>query len=881
MSDRKLIAFLSSRQSELMVYRDAAERAVKRYDALIDLWRFENVPATAEVPEQVYLAGVKASDVVLFIAGREASEATAAEIVEAASSGKDILAFLLPETSREPQVQELIERVRGCATTKDVSPDVPSFEEEVAEAVRVWIIGRRRDEVTPQRLQRLEALRSASRERAILKWQASALNRGIAEQLEGDSDVGRPSSEIIPSPTQPIIILVGPAGSGKSLLAERIHQDDIERARSALAPVPVYARASEVTGGLREYVDRHVQQFGDLHLTGFSLVVDGLDEISEELARRLQDDAVVLARAFPLSRVTLTSRHPPPDHLSEYVRHVPPISDQDLEALVRRLRGEIIPAWQLVHGLPESLREAVHRPLFAIAFILRSQSTSSVADLMHYLIDQCLARTERAHATSEMLQNLAVRVLDSEIGLVSEQHIPVSDQDALLRTRLVYERDRRFGFTLRLVAEYAAAGALQRQSLEEAAARAKGPKLAARWETVFSIYLDSLSDAAARSFVNLIAAEHPRLAHDLAKNDKRLAYTDWEGNEFGAAMRAAMSAYGAALPRLVPQRVDGRPPNTLAAIAKGWLYTGWRDTPDEADITTAPPPTMFTASWWFQRAARLEQLRFEPHLVVQEALKGVIDRRIVERGFSVEYGPLLGEDVWEAATALLKRGELDHSPISLDLVEQRARELPSGRVRLLNHYRRPVFDADYLKRAIHSLREQGKQLLEPAFVTRDASDGGWVWSGYSPDAIVRRRSSVLQQAMNLYQLIVDEWFGKLAQSLSKRILMPAVIHERIYYTHHDMPVASTYWEPLERGSSNQVDVALGSRYDFASVVAEVRPRLSTLRPPYAGQLGISLSEGELAIWGIRPVRDTAYRWLVEDLHNIGWTSHFSLPSDRA
>jgi hypothetical protein len=707
------------------------------------------------------------------------------------------------------------------------------------------------------------------------------LTREVAAQLESADDIGAPGFDVLPTASQALVIVTGPAGSGKSLLLERIHQRNIAHAgQSALTPAPIFAKASDVVGSLRDYAEHHIDDLGDLHLTGVALVVDGLDELAEAQATKIEEDAAAFVRAYPHSRLVLSSRHNPPAHLIKYTATIRPLTNVDLQALAERLRGTPIEAWRLLYGLPDSMQEAVARPLFAIAFILRSEPTMSVAQLMDYLIRRCLERAERAHIASELLQNLAVRVLDSDLGLVPTNDIPEADQQTLLQTRLVYERGNHFGFTLRLIAEYAAAAFLARGPIDQAVLRISNPEFADRWQTVLSIYLARLDDTQARMLVDRIATEDPGFAYKFARADGKEASPPWEARALGEAMRDSMRAYGAALDRLMPRRADGGMLNTLSALRDGWLYTGWRDEPHAQEVTTDPPDSMFVPLWLFQRGARFERLRLEANLTAQHVFKWIIDGHIENRGFAIQYGPLFDEELWAVGTALLRRGEFNQEPIPLAELAGRSAQL-SGRVRLLTHYTRPIFDADALRLRIRELLEAGQESIGPPLGMRDTDDRGKVWSGYSPAAIVRRRAEVLYHAMRVYQEIVDQWLGRIALRLSRRLLMPALIHEHIQFIQEGEPVSSAYWEPLPEGGRNEVDVALGEPYEMRSIFEAARHALDTRRPQYNGRLGVGLTNGIMSIWGLRPIRDTAYRWLAQDLHAIGWSKHFSLPDNRA
>lgn len=880
------LAFLSSRQNELTDYRDAATRGIDEYEQFVDVWRFEHQPASSQDPEQIYLEGIRRSDVIIFIACSEASEATATEIVAANQQHKDILCFVLPSNNRAPLVMELISRIRDVATTIDASSDLGEFEVQVSEAVRAWILRRIDFRPSPARSTKLETLRQESHGRITLKLAAAQLDETLAEAIA--SDIGRVASDnLAPTTLHPMTIILGPVGAGKSITLERIHQLSIEAAQEyVLAPVPVYLKAPDVRTPLRGQIEEACAEFGNLFLTGAAIVIDGLDELSETRASEIYEQAALLSKTSKHSRIVLSSRHEPPDYLMPLAVQLKPMTDGELGALVSRIRGRDVEMWRVLHDLPPSVHEAVHRPLFAIALAQRNQendfNTGSVSDLVEYLIERGLARSERANVASDELQSLAASVLDSVDGTVENSAVPIDKQEALLVTRLVHERNGRFGFPLRIVAEYAASHFLEKNSVEHAVAKADAPAMVDRWRDALGLYLSRLEDMSALAFVNLLAETDPSLALDFARGDGRTRPQPWTGEELGEALRAAMKGFGTSVPRLVPQTAAGVMPNTLAAVdGRGWAYTGWRDRAGDPKIVTVPPNSIFDHEWELQYAGVIDQARFFANLRAQDDVRSQIDSLLAARTCLVEFAPLTRERIWANALAIVGRGEFRHDPIPLSEIEAALVARPEDVIHIYRSGQQGIIDAKELHAEVRVMRNAASEYMEPPFVTHDQPTSGWVWSGYSPDALLRRRATILKAAMDLYCLLVDTWFGELAKRLRRRLLMPAIIHERVRYIAEGEPVGSRYWEPLREDAANAADIQFGEAYDFRMLATELEPKIAALRSRYLGRIWAGMTDGIIRMWGIRPIRDTAYRWLSEDLSSIGWSLILGLPHDEA
>jgi hypothetical protein len=247
--------FISSRQNaELNAYREWAVAAL-RSDVLstfLQVWRFEDQPASGREPEAIFLDGVASSDVVMFIAGSDTSDATATEISAAIDGRLDILCLVLPSKPRSARLKDLISRVREMgATTKDVALDEAAFRSAVAAAARAWLIGRIQGGPTQNRQARLQARLDESLARSVVLWLSAGLDEDLSRTLANDQNVGAPPHSIIPTSGRPFVIVAAPVGSGKSLTLERMLQVALSAAQTeVLAPVPVRLAAYEILGSL-------------------------------------------------------------------------------------------------------------------------------------------------------------------------------------------------------------------------------------------------------------------------------------------------------------------------------------------------------------------------------------------------------------------------------------------------------------------------------------------------------------------------------------------------------------------------------------------------------------------------------------------------------
>lgn len=259
---------------------------------------------------------------------------------------------------------------------------------------KAWNKRRLRPQVRETRL--LELL-AESRGRCIARWQAAGVARSVALELADDPDVGRPPQSVMPSTDRPLSVVVGDFGIGKSLVAERIFQYQVDRLREGSdSAIPVYLPAGDV-GKLKEEVLGGAGDLGNLREDGVLAVIDGADEAGASEAQRLLNEARALTESWPRARVLITSRPLPALTTEETVR-LPVMTEEDAFELVGRLAEEAVsPA--LVHSWPQAVRDAIRRPLFAImlaGYVKRGslRAPRSTADLLSDLIERAFSASK-------------------------------------------------------------------------------------------------------------------------------------------------------------------------------------------------------------------------------------------------------------------------------------------------------------------------------------------------------------------------------------------------------------------------------------------------------------------------------------------------------
>jgi hypothetical protein len=163
----------------------------------------------------------------------------------------------------------------------------------------------------------LEDLDRQSRGRCVRYWMAAGVGRDEAEELAADASVGAPPVALRPTQTQPVRIILGDLGQGKSLTADRLFQVAVHRARfDVAAPIPVFfgppwtpAQAEQILGNLQLAIETGTARLGDVARQGATIIIDGLDQAGGEWPARCLEQGYVLASVWPcILRVASVSR---------------------------------------------------------------------------------------------------------------------------------------------------------------------------------------------------------------------------------------------------------------------------------------------------------------------------------------------------------------------------------------------------------------------------------------------------------------------------------------------------------------------------------------------------------------------------------------------
>ncbi|WP_405187339.1 hypothetical protein [Streptomyces anulatus] len=139
----------------------------------------------------------------------------------------------------------------------------------------------------------LNDLADSGRARMVQRWHAAGVPLDVAFTFADTQRLGALSPAMVTLSESRVVVLEGGFGAGKSLAAERQHQQDITAARAdAQAPIPVHLQAKHIESGVIDAAIRAAHPLGDPATRGVALVVDGLDEPGPIRGKELLDQGL-------------------------------------------------------------------------------------------------------------------------------------------------------------------------------------------------------------------------------------------------------------------------------------------------------------------------------------------------------------------------------------------------------------------------------------------------------------------------------------------------------------------------------------------------------------------------------------------------------------
>jgi len=889
--EHPLAVFLSSVMSADMKWaRDAAAAMLDRAPYL-SRWLFEYTPANSDAADSSYLSKVREADVVIWLVGDKTTEPVRNEIREALAGDRRLWIFKLPAPTRDQATEDLIKEVGLKAKWVEVH-EQSRFSELLDLTLGDEIVRAMRNKTGLGRLAGLEELGRASRARCIARWQAAGLSLTEACSLADDSSIGDPVAMIPNGVKEPVCVICGEFGSGKSLTAERLLQKAIIDSRDNTGvPIPVYLRAHDALGKLREKSEAACGGLGDPGAQGAYIVVDGADEVGIDAASELLTEARILANTWPNTKVLITSRPVGFSIGKDEAARVEPLSEAQSNAIIERIAGSAITPGGRANW-SEPIKGAVSKPLFAVLMALHLReradfSSKSLGELLGWMVERSLGNQKRLLPDIDIaLQKLSVLSINSRNSPVHARE--VSDSATLHRiidSRLVVQDNNLLSFPLPVLAQWFAAKALISGSVASGDL-ARDPVKLALWYYPLIIAVGMANHEQASELLTPIAAANPALAAMICEealarwglsNDVKPPAVQECGARIREAMRAWINGIGPLAKLVSPAHLDGTLPSLGVAVHDALLYSSWYrgadQLPEIVELSQAAA-RLEAPGWISMRSARPGRQPCWAWRWTLDELRLKLSQWIDRQNLPLGDGPLYREKMWNNALLLAGKGSLHYDSIPFEKVEKKLSELAADGARA--NFNGHDLDLDDIRRHVNALKTMGHAAVDCPYPGPDRAGGRRIWSGYSEDQVLARAKAVYMAALEGYSQIVSAWFPNFASRLELAAMLPVRIVGSISIEHEE-PGIAYYLEPLPKGMSSSVQFRLEAR-DRAAVIrqrdewqANLRS-VHALRPEIAEWCSYSFHNGILDVFHPDSATKMAYRWLKDDLQRIEWMS---------
>lgn len=885
-----LRVFVSSVMDEEMAQPRADAVAALDAAPFLSPWAFEFTPASTEALDESYLRHVREAEVTLWLVGSRSTPPVLREIREAIAHDRPVLIVRLstatPDRSTEGLLREVGARVKWVETRPEGVRDAValSFEDEFLRAWRSALPARTRAALLDERGR-------LSRGRCIARWRAAGLSRAEALVLADDVNVGEPSDEVRPTADNPLIILSGPVGAGKSLTTERLLQEAIARALDDPdAPVPVWIHARTVGDDLVEAIRQNSDGIGMFEHRGAFVVIDGAEEAGTATASTLLEAARIAIEAWPDLKVVISSRPLQTFSGIEETVELPAFSEESSLTLVSRVAGREVST----SGWPVSVSDAVRRPLWAILLgvDLRAGSTaSSPGSLLRNVVQRAVPAADTE--ANQILRDLAQLSTERGEAPVRLTDLGRAQELAALRdSGLIVESEGAVRFGLPILTQWFAAESLiagRPQSTE----LAEDPARLDLWRYALVVAIGELDWSSATELLEPIVRADPGFASEVVTEAIRESSDPSEGGgHVGTVLeagRAVHRATGAWLAGVGPVREllgvagpDGAPLPLGVAGDNTSLMTMWRQEPDlEADVIELPPQAHIFdpgVGWGPGRLSRPAPESAWPWRWALEDVTRSLKAVVEAKRLQVHAGPLFRERAWEEALALLGHGSLHSGPIAARALEDRLVDLPADALLMASG---TTYDLAALRVRLAQVQANGADELTAPWPGRDLdveATGGWVWSPYTPERLLERTAAVYQGALEAYEQVVDRWLPTLRHRLRLAVTLPATLRGQLDVGESrgggGAPGLSWELDPLPTTSNgSSVELTMNDRAEsaFEDRMERLRlqqKRLVALRPAAHRWISAHSTSEILKIFGPTPATDLAFKWLASDLKRI-------------
>ena len=897
-SEEEFLVFISSRQDEEMCRaRDLAIETVDKFP-VTRVWAIEDAPASSESPRDRYLRNAGRADFVIWLIGSSTTTPVFEEVVACLDANGRLLPFMLPAQERDAQTQELIERVKGISTWREVE-DVEALPEHIKAALADEVLRAARDPAPINHDQYLDQEHRDSIAETKGLWTTLGVDDDLAHDLANDQSVGHELN----LPISGLFLVYATQGSGKTLAAHRLYQKAIEnRLENHLEPLPLFLNARSINGEVKDYIKKAVGDQGNLYTQRILVVVDGLDELGGHEANQLLGSIESIVDAgLDIAAVVMTRPLPGLKNLDGSTA-LPDCSDEQFLSIASRVAGRPIRIFEIPYQVSRT-----KTPLFAVIVGThfrdsRNPLGSSPSQIISQLVKRVLERTgDISEEVADPLKKLAVECINSGESVSKATVDRRASVHALLaRSRLVVEKDDRVDFALAIFREWFAARAI----VEGAVSPSDIDFGTDRWVVPLAIAINSENESLGPEVMEVVSTGDPGLASQVLEEVKynwSLEETpeqlpDGTAFELGLRIRQAMLNWSEGLGPLMtaigPISRSGEISTLAIAKRDRMVTTCWYGGEEQLDPVVDIPMGLNPLSyehgknWPRWRSSVIEPTRVWPWTATKEELSSSLSELLDTYCFALD--STIG--FREYATALAKSVTSNpltesRAPRTSDLIDWIGDRITMlgrgpGNSIIVGQQRFTVKELELVRdRLLELQRSIGDTTLEPWPGQDKPWPGGrtavkW-YELYSERQLLERTKAIFDGALRIYNDIVEQWFRAFNRRHQMSYMLPlrleGVLNINVATNGRERSNATLLWWPrlVDSHAESGVYFELGPDRQFLG--PDTKEKLKAAEDEFLLHIG-RFWQTEQALPGNepRPATELAHDWLAKDLTDLRW-----------
>lgn len=897
-SENPLSVFISSKQDdELSRARALAMATVESYPGM-KVWAFEDAPASSEAARDRYIRKAGSADFVIWLAGSTTSDPVVEEVDAYLTAGGRPLTFLLPAQHRDPQTEELKERVQKVVTWRKVE-DIERLPEHIRTALSDEIARRVRDPAPWNHDLYLDQKHRESIAHTKRLWTIFGVPDEVAESLTKDESIGNR----IEAPHSGVVMVKASQGSGKTLAAHRLYQRLLtRRRRDHLQPIPLLIDARSVGASLNDHIENSLGNQGKIHAQELLVIIDSLDEIGKHEANQMLGQIEPYTEANPnVSAVVMTRPIPGLKNVGNLTA-LPECSDDEFLSIASRIAGRTINTNEIPYRISRT-----RNPLFAVIVgthlrIVGSSLGATPSQMVNLLVQRILEESDDfLEETAELLKKLGVATTTSGEPVRKSTVDPrESTHQRMARSRLVTEQDGKFDFSLAIFREWFAAKAL----VERTTTLENIDFTSDRWVTPLVLAINSDTTNLSQEVMETISTKDPGIAglvleeieHSWSTQEPLEDLPPGSSLDLGHSIREAMINWKDGLGPLMPAIWTVTPGGNIPTLAvdKGprmvtmmW-YQGGKELEPVIEIPRDWEILSYEIGrdWHPRQSTVIENTKVWPWATTQKDLSSSLSQQLKTMRFALNSTVGFHEFVAEFAGHLPRH-------ISSTPDEPKINEIVDYIERWITSPGRRPKDSIAIGWRSYTLTEMElirDKLLELSQVIGDSLTEPWpgedkpwpkgrtgvLWFElYTQERLIERTNAIFEGALRVYNDIVDQWLPAFNKRHQMSYMLPlrleGLLSLRGSPERHQWEDATLIWWPrlVNTHSESGVFFEFGSEEQLFG--KDTKERVEAAKQDFLTRgVGFRYSFGILPGNDPQPAAKLAHEWLSYDLRNLGW-----------